>query len=106
MQFRWEAEDLTGIVLKLLPAYIDLVSLDGSHVSFSPTEITFQQLTTNLISFFIEKCTCSLLLIQDGRDFNDVSNYSAYWVTAKSLDQEIILNYKVIPEHLIQKHFF
>jgi len=109
MLVRWDTEDLTEIVQKLLPAYIDLVSLNGRHLSFSSSKNNFQEfaeaISCNLMNFFLENCPCSLLLIQDRKDFNDIANYYAYWVTSTTRDQEIILSYRIVPKPIIQKHF-
>lgn len=108
MIVRWETEDLTEIVLKLLPAYIDLVSIKDRYESFSHNGSTSHDINeaicSTLMNFFLENCPCSLVLIQDGNDLKNSSNHFAYWVTTTFSDHEIVLSYQVILGQIIQNH--
>lgn len=103
MIVRWESDDLTEIIKRLLPAHIELDSLNGDHKYFSPDLKNSAEVAEGicciLMTLFLRNSLCSLMLMQEDKD-EDYS-LNCYLITTKNYDSEIVLSYIVVPNNYL-----
>ncbi|WP_088189431.1 hypothetical protein [Desulfosporosinus sp. FKA] len=108
MIVRWESEDLTELIKELLPAHIELETLTGKRIYFSPnlenSRGFAEAVCSILMTFFLNNKYCSLILIQEDEDSKIVLNVLGFLIIAQTLDQEIVLSYKVLPNDFLTQY--
>lgn len=108
MIVRWEREDLTELIKELLPAHIELETLTGKRIYFSPnlenSRGFVEALCSILMTFFLNNKYCSLILIQEDEDSKVVLNFLGFLITSQSLEREIVLGYKILPDDFLSQY--
>ncbi|KLU63664.1 hypothetical protein DEAC_c44150 [Desulfosporosinus acididurans] len=108
MIVRWESEDLTELIKKLLPAHIELETLTGKRIYFSPnlenSRGFVEAVCSILMTFFLNNKYCSLILIQEDEDSKISFKISGFLITAQTVEQEIVLSYKVLPDDFLSQY--
>lgn len=106
MIVRWENKDLTEDIKKVLPAFIELASINGEQRFLSPNMENSSQFAEAicciLMTFFLKHNISSLIVVQEDNDF---IYFHGYLIRADTYEKEIVLSYKVLPDKFFEQYF-